>query len=932
MRRKVICLISLVLALNMTGNTSADLVVHWGFDETSGSVVHDASGNGHDGTINGTADWVPGQVGGALHFDGSTYVDVPDEIGTFPTFSIALWFKYDSFIPDWNSIWHNDGWQTAWLHHMVTNYAGQDIRVQFALNGLSPGNDQFGITPIETDVWYHSTVTYDSIAGQMNFYLTTDAERKVNLDVALTVSGPAIIITAGQIGGWEGNRLSSATFDDIRMYDHILSEAEILSAMQGKPWPFAFGPSPEDGSTLEATWVNMSWQPGQLAVSHDVYMGDNFDDVNDGLGDTFRGNQGATNYIVGFPGYAFPDGLVPGTTYYWRVDEVNDADPNSPWKGDVWSFWVPPKKAYEPSPSDGAPFVDTNVVLGWTPGFGARLHYVYFGDNADDVANAAEALPQPEATFAPGTLEREKTYYWRVDESDGITTHKGDVWTFTTLPDIPVTDPDLVAWLMFDEGSGNTALDLSGHDHHGTLMGDPQRVVGYDGGALEFGGRDDYVSLAAPATLDFGTNFTWSAWIRTSSDGTVIARAPASGNWAQGGKSLFVRGGLLTVDVGWVGFVESTFAVDDGQWHHVAATTEFETGATDEDTTTLYIDGVPAGGRSDWNVNAFDESSHAVKIGFTNGNFPARPWFKGQIDDLRVYSKVLTPEELQLVMRIDPLRAWQPRPANGSVPDIDGATPLSWSPGDNASSHEVYFGTDADAVKNADTSDTTGIHRGRQNGTSFTPAEGVEWGTGPFYWRVDENNSDGTVTTGSIWTFSVADYLIVDDIESYNDLAEDDPASNRIYLAWIDGFGTATNGAVVGNLEVPLTERANVHGGLQAMPYSYDNNLKTSEATLTLAKRDWTSQGVTKLSLWFRGDTANAAERMFVALNGNAVVYHDDASVTQITGWTEWVIDLTAFGIDLTNVNTITIGFGTKNSPAAGGTGRMYFDDIRLVR
>ena len=117
------------------------------------------------------------------------------------------------------------------------------------------------------------------------------------------------------------------------------------------------------------------------------------------------------------------------------------------------------------------------------------------------------------------------------------------------------------------------------------------------------------------------------------------------------------------------------------------------------------------------------------------------------------------------------------------------------------------------------------------------------------------------------------------------------------------------------------------------MPYSYDNNLKTSEATLTLVyPRDWTEEDVANLSLWFVGDSANAAERMFVALNGNAVVYHPDANVTQTTRWTEWVIDLAEFGIDLTNVNTVTIGFGTKNSPAAGGTGTMYFDDIVLVR
>ncbi|MFH1148490.1 MAG: hypothetical protein V1736_12395, partial [Pseudomonadota bacterium] len=65
------------------------------------------------------------------------------------------------------------------------------------------------------------------------------------------------------------------------------------------------------------------------------------------------------------------------------------------------------------------------------------------------------------------------------------------------------------------------------------------------------------------------------------------------------------------------------------------------------------------------------------------------------------------------------------------------------------------------------------------------------------------------------------------------------------------------------------------------------------------------------------------------------VVYHDDPAATQKTGWNQWIIDLQAFadqGVALTNVNTITIGLGTKSSPAAGGTGQMYFDDIRLYR
>jgi hypothetical protein len=97
--------------------------------------------------------------------------------------------------------------------------------------------------------------------------------------------------------------------------------------------------------------------------------------------------------------------------------------------------------------------------------------------------------------------------------------------------------------------------------------------------------------------------------------------------------------------------------------------------------------------------------------------------------------------------------------------------------------------------------------------------------------------------------------------------------------------------------------------------------------------RDWTENGVTTLSIWFRGDSDNAAETLYVALNGSAVVNHDNPNAAQVTTWTEWSIPLQAFadqGVNLTNVNTITLGLGNKQNPVAGGSGTMYFDDIRL--
>ncbi|MBL7188805.1 MAG: alkaline phosphatase [Phycisphaerae bacterium] len=198
--------------------------------------------------------------------------------------------------------------------------------------------------------------------------------------------------------------------------------------------PKARGPNPANRAVHSDTWGTLHWNPGDYAVSHNVYLAESFDDVNDGAGDSFKGNQAFTFFVAGLPGFPYPDGLIPEATYYWRIDEVNDADPNSPWKGNIWSFSIPPKGAHKGSPSDGAKFADPNVTLSWKPGMRATMHAVYFGDNFDDVNNATSRAFQGETTYSPSTLEFEKTYYWRVDQSDGLNpTTKGDVWSFTTM-------------------------------------------------------------------------------------------------------------------------------------------------------------------------------------------------------------------------------------------------------------------------------------------------------------------------------------------------------------------------------------------------------------------------------------------------------------------------------------------------------------------
>ena len=224
-------------------------------------------------------------------------------------------------------------------------------------------------------------------------------------EVAAVFAGNAtqadpIVIHNTETGGYVAFINQAAGGPSIWIDDRGLTCAEFIANWVneviglGTVNPIARSPVPKDGTLHMDTWINLTWKPGVLAVSHDVYFGDNFDAVNEGAESTFAGNQGGTFLVVGFPGFPLPDGLVPGTTYYWRIDEVNDTEPNSPWQGEVWSFSIPPKTTYFPNPADGAESVALDTRLSWTAGYGAKLHTVYFGDNFDDVNTAAGGFPR----------------------------------------------------------------------------------------------------------------------------------------------------------------------------------------------------------------------------------------------------------------------------------------------------------------------------------------------------------------------------------------------------------------------------------------------------------------------------------------------------------------------------------------------------------
>ena len=310
------------------------------------------------------------------------------------------------------------------------------------LNNHGANRDVVGKTIIQYDTWYHAAFVFDGQAP-VNERMKT----YVNGMLDGTLSHPDTSVDRGNASLWigdEGEYLTGnvwdGALDEIGIWNAALTAEDLGQLMvQSKASLLRTGtagnPQPPDGAINSDTWALLSWTPGYFAVSHDVYLGESFDDVNDATleSETFRGNQTDTFLIAGLTGFTYPDGLVSGATYYWRIDEINDADPNSPWKANVWSFLVPPTTAYDPLPADSSKFIDdAGPTLSWAPGLGAGLHTVYFSDDFETVSNADGGVGGTLTSYLPGPLETDTTYYWRVDEYDGITTYKGDIWSFTT--------------------------------------------------------------------------------------------------------------------------------------------------------------------------------------------------------------------------------------------------------------------------------------------------------------------------------------------------------------------------------------------------------------------------------------------------------------------------------------------------------------------
>jgi len=457
-----------------------------------------------------------------------------------------------------------------------------------------------------------------------------------------------------------------------------------------------------------------------------------------------------------------------------------------------------PTIAKSPSPEIDATDVPLDATVSWAAGKFAATHDVYLGTSFDDVNDASRDDPkgvlvsqgQADATFdLEGASDYGQTYYWRVDEVNAAPTYKifkGKIWSFTAEP---------FAYPI-------TAV---------TAQASGQQPNSPPSKAIDGSGLDEFDQHGVDLKTMWLTPGGLPAWIEYTFDKEYKLHELQVWNANSELEMLMgfsARG--VTIE----------YSTDGETWAQLENVPEFAQGTA----TTTYT------------------ANTIVDFGGATAKY-----VKLTIDTTYGFTGITGLSEVRFLYV--PVQAYGSDPADGAAGVSINAT-LNWRPGREATSHEVYFGTDANAVAEGTVAPKTVTdHR-------YTPPA-MDFGTA-YYWRLDEVGDAGTYA-GDVWGFTSQEFAMVDDFESYDN---DIDARTTIWQTWTDGMTTEASGSQVGYIDAPFAETSIVHSPVQSMPLAYDNATKFffSEAERELDPvQNWTGNGATEVSLWVQGYPAVTA-------------------------------------------------------------------------
>lgn len=305
---------------------AADPVGQWKFDEASGTTAYDSSAGAHNGTVNGGATL---NGSGLLTLDGTDdYVSLPigSVISSLNSCTIAAWINLPASVGNWKRVF--DFGSSTTINMFLTPKTDSGV-MRFAITTSGGGGEQQLTAAVTPSSGAHIIIVrIDSVADRGTLFL----------DGTIVATNNSMTLAPSNLGSTTNNWLGrseysgdgyfNCSYDEFRIYNYAMSDTEIAILSQRTK---ASNPGPADGASVLCGNIELGWQAGIKAVSHDIYFGTDFTAINNA---TPESHTGVTYASVDVNSYD-PGGLNCRKTYYWRIDEVND--PNI-WKGDVWSF------------------------------------------------------------------------------------------------------------------------------------------------------------------------------------------------------------------------------------------------------------------------------------------------------------------------------------------------------------------------------------------------------------------------------------------------------------------------------------------------------------------------------------------------------------------------------------------------------------------
>lgn len=614
----------------------------WKLDETSGATASDATFRVNHGTVYGTTAWTAGVRGGGHLFNyanGDDYLQIPDSPSLQNvqegSYSLAAWFQPLSTPPGTGSA--NDSAYAlvmkqglpAGLRYTNAN----NFVLQHVLSGDVAVSTSSGSTVYAPGKFYHVAGVVDRTAGTLKLYVdgqlqgtqtftaNTAAREYGTMPWRLGIQGP----------GLASNRWSAhGVLDDARIYNYAITPAEVaqLHGFIGH-WKFAEGAG---GSAADSTaMANNATLSGGATWATDC--SGNAALVTNGSGGIAATNapfsppsEGTIAFWMKSPGTQTTLRRLFGAGGNWELRQQPDG---------TMSFDVG---------ADGAPHFATTVPLTeperWyhvaaTYDMATNAYAVYLdGALHKSGINSLDMVPQAAGSLSFGTRTG-SNQYWQGSLRDFRVYNRQ--LSGNEIAELAGVD----AYWKFDEASGSIAADASGQGRTATIVGSPGWAAGKIGNSLQLVGGA-YAASAGPAA--WPKNVTIAGWANLTGKGPSGAELISLGDYfairldAGGNAGAFFYNG-----VSWTSIAAPYTAMGVG-WRHFAAVFD-----DDHDAFKLYINGVEEASLSTTASIVYSGLGSSIVIG-RHGNGMTGMNFTGKVDDVRVYSRALCPEQIQQVI------------------------------------------------------------------------------------------------------------------------------------------------------------------------------------------------------------------------------------------------------------------------------------------